>query len=85
MVDVVVWAEYFVWGLMGAVAHLAVMKFLWEEKTYIVREIVLSIVLSFVISQGNLPNKFATFGLSFLGVDAIEAFLRRLAGRIGGN
>lgn len=82
MFNLEIWAEYTVWGVLGAVAHLLVMRFAWEEKTYPVRELGLAIILAFVISQLGLPNRFTTFGIAFLGVDAIEAFLRRIVGQV---
>ncbi|MEM3488700.1 MAG: hypothetical protein QXO75_03440 [Nitrososphaerota archaeon] len=85
IIDLMSFLEYLLWGLMGSIAHLVVMRFAWDEKTYPIREVLLSIVLAFVLSQANLPNKFTTFGLSFLGVDAIEGFLRRLTDRFRGN
>lgn len=72
--------EYVFWGLLGAIAHILVMR-LWNEKTYLVREVGLSVVVSLVIWGFHLPNSFTAFGISFLGVDAIEAFLRRLVRR----
>lgn len=81
MIDLAVFLEYLLYGLAGAVAHLVVLRFAWEERTYPLREVLLSIVLAFIISQLNLPNRLTTFGLAFLGVDAIEAFLRRLVGK----
>jgi len=80
MFDLWLFLEFLVWGWVGAIAHILVMTFAWSEKTYVAREFGLATVLAFVISQLHLPNSFVTFGLSFLGVDAIEGFLRRLVG-----
>lgn len=72
--------EYVGWGLLGALAHILVMK-VWNEKTYVIREVGLALIMAVVVFGFGLPNKFTTFSISFMGVDAIEAFLRRVSGR----
>lgn len=78
MIDFAAFLEYALWGLVGAVAHLLIMKFSWQDRVYPVREIGMAVVVAFVVSQLGLPNKLTTFGLAFIGVDAMESFLRRL-------
>lgn len=81
MIDLMLFVEYALWGLVGAFAHLLVMSMAWRERVYVLREIGFAVVIAFVISQLGLPNEFSTFGLAFMGVDAMEAFLRRLVGK----
>lgn len=69
--------EYIFWGLLGAIAHIVTLR-VWDEKEYIVRELILSAILALAIAGFNLPNRITTFGLAYAGVDTIEAVLRRL-------
>lgn len=82
MIDWLLYVEYSIWGLMGALGHLVVMRFVWDDKVYPLREILFSLVVAFVISQTNMPNSMITMGLAFMGVDVMEAFLRKVLGRL---
>jgi len=73
--------DYVMWAWLGGLAHLLVMK-VWDEKSYLVREFGLATIVGLLIYYFNLPNSLTAFGIAFMGVDTIEAFLRRITGRI---
>jgi hypothetical protein len=74
--------DFLIWGWLGAVAHVIVMK-VWNEKTYLYREFGLASIVAILVYSMNLPNSLTAFGIAFLGVDALEGFLRRVVGRNG--
>lgn len=46
MIDIMLFLEYALWGLVGALAHLVVMSFAWEDRVYPLREVLFSVVIA---------------------------------------
>ncbi len=70
-------ASYVVMGALGGITYALVNKFGWKEKYGWIRRIALGCIVGVVIYVSGVPNHLTSYGISYFGIDALEAFLTK--------
>jgi len=66
-------------GVLGAIVYILVARLGWEMRAEILRRLALGAIIGYLVFVADLPNQLTALGLGYLGVDAVEAILDRLA------